>query len=490
MSVFTQDRSSYFLDQSVRDSPCRVHLAGKETLFSLSKWGGEASLAFAPGGEHEGKIEIARNELLLKPSATPKAHHVFRKLDGDRFEYDVVLLKEPESNVIEIDLDFPNGLEFYRQPTIEEVTRHHVACAPDVIESYAVYWKEANNQYKTGKFCHIYRPLIYDARGRKVWGRLDLSGKRMTITIPEGWLSDAAYPVVVDPIIGTQTVGANKQIVWWTGEDPDDFYLELMMAVTKFMTSSTPIQGFCRAYLYSYLSGDYEAQPVLYSDSGGKPYQRQTQQETVVNCSVSTPGWVQSSFIAFPGIQAYTPFWFGFNTPGIFYTYFDYASTMYRMWTENMTAVPDTFVDSFSQSWNVKMSAYFEFALPQAYQRTVTLSVGMGESSPIKHMSVGRLCSDAMQAVESLGLIGMFFRHCVSTSGTQDVFGLSVALVRRCVSSVEGVLNLARRISVFRRIASSFTAFELLKRRLCLMKDEVVIVSRVTREIEFRGYLV
>ncbi len=490
MSVFTQDRSSYFLDQSVRDSPCRVHLAGKETLFSLSKWGGEAALSFAPGGDHEGKIEIVRNELLLKPSATPKAHHVFRKLDGDRFEYDVILLKEPESNVIEIDLDFPDGIEFYRQPTLEEVTRHHVACAPEVIESYAVYWKEANNQYKTGKFCHIYRPLIYDARGRKVWGRLDLSGKRMTITIPDGWLADAAYPVVVDPIIGTQTVGANKQIVWWAGEDPDDFYLELMMAVTKFMTSSTPIQGFCRAYLYSYLSGDYEAQPVVYSDSGGKPFQRETQQETVVSCSVATPGWVQSSFIAFPGIQAYTPFWFGFNTPGIFYTYFDYASTMYRMWTENMAGPPATFTDSFNQSWNVKMSAYFEFALPQAYQRKVLLSVGTTASSPSNCMNMRRLCSDVMLSVENHGIIGNFLRICSSMSELQDVFSFSVAFVRRCASNIAGVLNIARRLSVSRRVASSFIAFELLKRRLCLMKDEVIIVSRITREIEFKGYLV
>ena len=490
MGVFTQDRSSYFLDQSVRDSPCRVRLAGSEALFSLSKWGGEASLVFAPGGEHEGKIEIARNELFLKPSVTPKAQHVFRKLDGDRFEYDVVLLKEPESNVIEIDLDFPDGLEFYRQPTLDEVTRQHVACAPEVIECYAVYWKEANNRYKTGKFCHIYRPLIYDPRGRKVWGGLDLCGKKLTITIPEGWLADASYPVVVDPIIGTQTVGASKQIDWWAEDNPGDFYIELGMAVTKFMVSSTPIQGFCRAHLYSYLSGDYAAQPVVYSDSGGKPYERESQQETVVSCSVSTPGWVESSFIAFPGIQSYTPFWFGFNTPGIFYTYFDYASTMYRMDTENLTAVPTTFTDSFSQSWNVKMSAYFEYALPQAYQRTVAASVGVGGSSPVKRMSLGRLCSDALQALESLGLVGTFFRWCTSGAVVRDGIGSAVAFVCRCASEVAGSMNVVRRLSVIRSLASGFEVFEALRRRLCLMKDEVVIVSRVTREIEFRGYLV
>jgi hypothetical protein len=34
---------------------------------------------------------------------------------------------------------------------------------------------------------------------------LSLVGDRLLITIPEGWLADAAYPVIVDPTIGTRS---------------------------------------------------------------------------------------------------------------------------------------------------------------------------------------------------------------------------------------------------------------------------------------------
>ena len=213
MRCFNEDRASFFIDQSVHDAPCRVRFAGKDSLMSLSRWGGEATLAFAPGEEHAGETRIRGNELVLRSEATPKRYHVFRRLDGERFEYDVVLLKEPETNVIQIELDFPEGLEFYKQPSARALMKTPFRCPPEVEESYAVYWKERNGPYKTGKFCHIYRPRIRDARGRTVWGRLDIVGHSMTITIPEDWLSDAVYPVVVDPIVGTQTRGALNTIV-------------------------------------------------------------------------------------------------------------------------------------------------------------------------------------------------------------------------------------------------------------------------------------
>lgn len=107
-----QDRSSFYIDQSEHDCPCRVRFAEKDSLFSVSKWGGNATLTFSPGEEHEGKIEIFKNELLLKPYQTPKEQHVFRRLDTERFEYDVILLKEPLTNIINIELAFPEGLEF------------------------------------------------------------------------------------------------------------------------------------------------------------------------------------------------------------------------------------------------------------------------------------------------------------------------------------------------------------------------------------------
>jgi hypothetical protein len=41
-------------------------------------------------------------------------------------------------------------------------------------------------------------------------GDLFVMGNTLCIIIPETWLSEAEYPVIVDPAIGTTTVGAKK----------------------------------------------------------------------------------------------------------------------------------------------------------------------------------------------------------------------------------------------------------------------------------------
>ncbi|MDR2741879.1 MAG: hypothetical protein LBB98_06950 [Treponema sp.] len=41
-------------------------------------------------------------------------------------------------------------------------------------ESYAVYEKETLIGEGTGKLCHIHRPEIIDAKGRRCWGDLSV----------------------------------------------------------------------------------------------------------------------------------------------------------------------------------------------------------------------------------------------------------------------------------------------------------------------------
>jgi hypothetical protein len=90
--------------------------------------------------------------------------------------------------------------DFFRQPDFVK--------EPFLKGSYAVYKKETLLGEGTGKLCHIHRPEIIDARGRRCWGDLSIMGNELRITVPERWLSEAKYPVVVDPTIGTSTVGS------------------------------------------------------------------------------------------------------------------------------------------------------------------------------------------------------------------------------------------------------------------------------------------
>lgn len=58
-----------------------------------------------------------------------------------------------------------------------------------------------------------------------------------------------------------------------------------------------------------------------------------------------------------------------------------------------------------------------------------------------------------------------------------NVLGLAVNIIDK------------KHVFVFRAIASGFSFTAELLRRLVLRKEELIIVSKVTRELEFRGYL-
>ena len=127
-----------------------------------------------------------------------------------RFKWDIEFTTRPVVYSWTWELKHSPELEFYYQPelTAEEIKR---GCTrPDeVVGSYAVYCNKANNKYKTGKLCHIYRPFCYDAKGNTIYADLKIADGQLTITIDAGWLNNAAYPVRLDPTLGYTSAGAS-----------------------------------------------------------------------------------------------------------------------------------------------------------------------------------------------------------------------------------------------------------------------------------------
>ncbi len=506
---FNQDKASFYLDQSVRDSPCRVRFAEKESLMRLSRWEGEASLVLGPGSEHAGPLSVCRNEILLKSETTPKTQHIFRKLDGDRFEYDVILLREPDTNVISIALDFPEGLEFYRQPSFEEITNSRYYCAPEVIDSYAVYWKNRNGKYRTGKFCHIYRPLIYDARGRKVWGRLLLIGQTMTITIPEEWLAEATYPVVVDPVIGTQVRGATYEYDRWGEGSPVTFYMELETGLNRF-TASSAIYGTCTSFMYCYLNiPGVGGIPVVYSEANLKPANRISQNEQNANFVVTTPAWRSSTFSLSRPIAAGETFWYGYCASEIYFTYIDFTNRVERMYTDGF--IEDVFVaapDPDTVIKNVLMSMYFTYTDAQNFSRIMLDTIGLTETF-MRNFIFKRGVASALDTDEEVSKNMGYSRNCSSVTGMSELYlctqnlirlltdslvvieGIKFiqTLIRFCASGIGAGGEVLRSVGQSRLIISACTLFEKMLDRILLKKEELVFVSRITREIEFKGYL-
>lgn len=123
------------------------------------------------------------------------------------YEFEVVLKEKPESNIIQFTIQ-SKGLKFYYQrPLTKKEIEDGMFAPEEAISSYAIYSNKKDGKYGTGKVGHIYRPEIIDANGNKFWGKLNIENNILSITIPQDFLDNAVYPVIVDPTLGYTTVG-------------------------------------------------------------------------------------------------------------------------------------------------------------------------------------------------------------------------------------------------------------------------------------------
>jgi hypothetical protein len=142
---------------------------------------------------------------------------------ADGYEYNWILTKKPERNVVQMAIE-TEGLDFFYQPrlTAQEIVR---GChrPENVVGSYAVYHKTmagdytqlGGKNYLTGKAFHDYRPRPTDAKGRWCWGKLhyDLARGIRSVIIPWWFLEQATYPVyhAAGLEFGYHTVGGTME---------------------------------------------------------------------------------------------------------------------------------------------------------------------------------------------------------------------------------------------------------------------------------------
>jgi hypothetical protein len=261
--------SGVIFRQSLRDFPCSVELGRNIPEWRINRWGG-AGLRFVPSDDEGFTLRGDKQRLLYKGQ---RRSHRFTILGDTAFEYDCILEREPESNVISFLLHGAENFDFFRQPDFLN--------EPILAVSYAVYKKNTLIGEGTGKLCHIHRPEIIEARGRRCWGDLAVVGNTLFITIPEKWLSEAKYPVIVDPTIGTTAVGSQQSASTGTTLNAN---LTYGTAVNKFIVSET-VSGECTAYFYCLWKSGYPGNymPVLFSDLNGMPNQRRSNNEGIIS---------------------------------------------------------------------------------------------------------------------------------------------------------------------------------------------------------------
>jgi hypothetical protein len=305
--------------------------------------------------------------------------------------------------------------DFFRQPDFVK--------DPFLKGSYAVYKKETFIGEGTGKLCHIHRPQIIDSRGRQCWGDLSVIGNELRITIPENFLSEAKYPVIVDPTIGTTTVGSQNEWTVEAGEDPEALYFLAALAVNRFLVSQT-INGTCTAYAYcNEDDGDGGGRPILYSDSSSKPWERRSAGEGLFDFGMNgskPPGWRTTTFQSNRSIAAGTYLWFGVLAELYWYPRFDYGAVCYVDVIDDYGPIPTLYPhNGGNYHENFKLSMYFTYSSAQNYVRTLTQGVNLTDTRK-QTAAYKRAMSMNANGITLLGRSSNYFREQINALTLSD----------------------------------------------------------------------
>jgi hypothetical protein len=467
--------------QSKNDTPCRIWAKPQKYKsppdLLLSKWEDEAYLQIKTAGKYE-RVRTVENQGNRFCIETNKRKHIITRLDSERIEYDIIIGDAPRLGEIRLPLTFPRGLDFYKQG------RDGQNIEPHIKGSYAVYWKQKNNKYKTGKLCHIYRPEIIDSKGRRCWGKLDYDGTGLVMSIPEGFLKACSYPVTVDPLIGTSSVGS--QHLKEDGGDWYDYYYEMIMPANRY-TVVDPVNGSCTAHIYSYHS-DSEARgyPCLYGNSGSNPASRLSSSEVYADLrSPNASGeWLSAGFNVAGNISAGSTVWLAFMTHYYFFPYFDNGGTAREMDVESESTPPNTFVPGGWTPDPITLSMYFSYVSAQNYTRSITNNEGITDSMRRIAQSIRQFEEPGTSLTDNLNRSKGMSRDIASNCPHSDSiqlrtgFGRIITVLTTIGDAV--TRSIGHRIKIITEIAPA-SAFSSLLTRIRKIADLVEPVSLFSR---------
>jgi len=181
----------------------------------LMKWTNECNFSVRAIDDEVGNFKQVKDKEKIKLVKNKREYHFYE--DGENFEFEVILKEKPKTNVVKMSIQ-TKGLKFYYQPELTEEEKKTCTRPENVVGSYAVYHESkqgdyhlmGKKNYRAGKAFHIYRPKIVDKTGNWTWGELNINEKKgiLTVEIPQEFLDNAVYPVIVDPTFGYTSKGS------------------------------------------------------------------------------------------------------------------------------------------------------------------------------------------------------------------------------------------------------------------------------------------
>ena len=289
-----------------------------------------------------GKLEMASEKRL---------HRYYEINEG--FEYEIEYAARPPSDIEILHLETSNDLDFFYQPplTAAQIARG-MERPENVIRSYAVYWKGPKNG--TGKFGHIYRPLLKDAMGKTAWANMEINAaqKILKITMPKAWMDNATYPVILDPTFGHTSVGATSDSC------PTNYICSLGTPSPATNGTLTSVSLWVRAGTTEGIS----ATAGLYNDSSGPTTRVAT---SAAMTTAGTDNWQSMTFSGSPAVTAGTNYWIAWFANGTINTKVDSTAG----WTDDAISdtyaagnIPNPFPGGYTTYANTRISVYATYA--------------------------------------------------------------------------------------------------------------------------------
>jgi hypothetical protein len=354
-------------------------------------------------------------------------------------------------------LEGAENYDFFRQPL----------CSEDLLlsGSYAVYKKETLVGEGTGKLCHIHRPEIIDARGRRCWGDLAVVGNCLCITIPEKWLGEAKYPVVVDPTIGTTTIGSQQS----ASSGPTlNANLTYGTGVNKYIVPET-LSGECTAFFYCFykVSYGYNYTPVLFEDSNGKPNKRCSKNEgkILTQTKAGEDQWRSTQFQIIDSLQEGSNVWYGGFSDVVVATRFDYGGLFYKTASALTPHFPN---DGKEQLYDFLVSWYFDYTVAKNYVRTLTQGVSI---------------------TDSYKLIGNYKRFIEQEVKANSIINAFPTLTRLITETVQVVGSISRGLIYLIRIVTVLFVRDYLLGRFLKARQDLILKSCITKELSLDSRL-
>lgn len=200
----------------------------------IKRWGNECNFSLRfnlAGGQRETVATTDGGTKVVWEKGDYRAAFYHREAVGlaGGFEFELQLGRKPPSNSFSFSYTSKDVEFLYQAPlsdaesaTVEvEGQQVPIRIRPaNVVGSYAVYSRSRrDNRYGVGKVCHIFRPHAVDSVGNQTWGDISIStpdaagNGTVTLSLSQGWLNSATYPVIVDPTFAYDAQGASEWFV-------------------------------------------------------------------------------------------------------------------------------------------------------------------------------------------------------------------------------------------------------------------------------------